>query len=132
MHPLHSLLFIASREERFAIQCPGQIPAFVRVHLPDGFQNHLPGDFDALRQFALLVFFGRGLFVEIGLDLVGQLQPGLVLGMGVGVHQGALNRLEVAAGLQKLIGCAGMPQSMEHDLLKLRVGLPPLTIPLGQ
>ena len=108
MHPLHSLLSIASREERLSKQCPGQPPAFVRIHLPDGVQNHLPGDFDALRQFALLVFFGRGLFVEIGLDLLSQLQPGLVLRVGVGVHQGgcrrvtgiALDRLEVAAGLQ--------------------------------
>lgn len=77
MHPLHSLLSIASREERLAIQCPGQLPAFVRIHLPDGFQNHLSGDLGALRQFALLVFFGRGLFVEIGLDFFSQLQPAL-------------------------------------------------------
>ena len=128
MHPLHSLLSIASREERLSKQCPGQPPAFVRVHLPDGFQNHLPGDFDALRQFALLVFFGRGLFVEIGLDLLDQLQPGLVLGMGVGVHQGSCCRMtgvapdrlslsrQVAAGLQELVGRAGMPQPMEYDI----------------
>ena len=44
----------------------------------------------------------------------------------------ALDQLEVAAGLQELVGRAGMPQPMEHDLLKLRVGLPPLTVPLGQ
>ena len=84
MHPLHSLLSIASREERLAIQCPGQLLAFVRVHLPDGFQNYLPGDLGALQQFAFLAFFG------------------------LGVHQGgcrrmtsvALDRLEVTAGLQ--------------------------------
>ena len=121
MHPLHSLLSIASREEWLGKQRPGQFPAFVRVHLPDGFQNHLPGDLGALRQFALLAFFG---FIKVGLDLLSQLQPGLVLGVGVGVHQGscrrvagvALDRLEVAAGLQELIGRTGMPQPMEHDI----------------
>ena len=108
MHPLHSLLSVASREEWLGKQRPGQLPAFVRVHLPDGFQNHLPGDLGALRQFALLPSPGWSLLIKVGLDLLSQLQPGLVLGMGVGVHQGscrrmtgvALNRLEVAAGLQ--------------------------------
>ena len=118
MHPLHSLLSIASREEWLGKQRPGQFPAFVRVHLPDGFQNHLPGDLGALRQFALLASPGWNLLIKVGLDLFGQLDPGLVLGVGVGVHQHtcgsvagvALDRLEVAAGLQKLIGCAGMPK----------------------
>ena len=51
------------------------------------------------------------------------------MGVGVGVHQHTcgsvagvvLNGLEVAAGLQELVGRAGMPQPMEHDLLELRV-----------
>ena len=90
MHPLHSLLSIASREERLGKQRPGQLPAFIRVHLPDGFQNHLPGDLGAFRQFALLAFFGRGLFVEISLDLLSQLQLGLVLRVGVGCPSGWL------------------------------------------
>ena len=55
-----------------------------------------------------------GFFIKVGLDLLGQLQPGLVLGVGVGVHQHtcggvasiALDGLEVAAGLQELIGRA--------------------------
>ena len=108
MHNLHGVLFTARAEPFSGKQRPGQFPALVRVHLPDGFQNHLPGDLGALWQFALLAFSGRGLFVEVGLDLLCQIQPGLVLGVGIGVHQGgcrrvagvALNRLEVAAGLQ--------------------------------
>ena len=70
MHPLHSLLSIASREERLGKQRPGQPPAFVRVHLPDGFQNHLSGDLGALRQFALLASPGWGLLIKVGLDLL--------------------------------------------------------------
>ena len=81
-----------------------------------------------------------GVFIKVGLDLLGQLQPGLVLGVGVGVHQHtcggvagvALDGFEVAAGLQELIGRAGMPQPMEYDLLKLRVLGTPFPIPLGK
>ena len=43
-----------------------------------------------------------------------------------------LDGLEVAARLQELVGRAGMPKSMEYDLLELRVGCPPLAVPLGQ
>ena len=32
----------------------------------------------------------------------------------------ALHRLEVAIRLQELVGGTGMPQTVEHDLLKLR------------
>ena len=64
-----------------------------------------------------------GFLIKIGLDLLGQLQPGLVLGVGVGVHQHtcggvagvALDGLEVAAGLQELIGRAGMPLRYNYD-----------------
>ena len=49
--------------------------------------------------------------------------------MGVGVHQhicrsvssGSLNGLHIAAGDHQLIGGTGMPQTVKHDLLKLRV-----------
>ena len=102
------MLFTARAELFSGKQRPGQFPAFIRVHLPDGFQNHLPGDLGALRQFALLASPGWNLLIKVGLDLLSQLQPGLVLGVGIGVHQGgcrrmtgiALDRLEVAAGLQ--------------------------------
>ena len=78
--------------------------------------------------------------VEVGFDLLGQLQPGLVLRVGVGVHQDggscmagvALHRLEVTARLQQLVGGTGVAQTVEHDLLKLRVLCSPHTIPLGQ
>ena len=64
-----------------------------------------------------------GVFIKIGLDLLSQLQPGLVLGVGVGVHQHtcggvagvALDGFEVAAGLQELIGRAGMPLRYNYD-----------------
>ena len=81
-----------------------------------------------------------GVFIKVGLDLLGQLQPGLVLGVGVGVHQHtcggvagvALDGFEVAAGLQELVGCAGMPQPMEYDLLELRVLGASFPVPLGK
>ena len=46
--------------------------------------------------------------------------------MSVGVYQhirrsvsgGSLNRLHIAAGDYQLIGCAGMPQTVEHDRVK--------------
>ena len=125
-------------------QQPDKLPAFVWVHLPDGFKDHRTCDVCCLRLFAFLRSAGRGtgyvLFVEVGFDLLCQLNPGLVLGMGVGVHQDAcggvpgvsLDRLEVAAGLEQLIGCAGMTQSMKDNLLKFRMFTPPLTVPLGQ
>ena len=60
--------------------------------------------------------------------------------MGVGVHQDrcggvtciALHRLEVAVRLQELIGGTGVPQTMEHDLFKLRVLRSPQTVPFRQ
>ena len=83
---------------------------------------------------------GHILRVEVGFDLLGQLQPGFVLRVSVGVHQDgggcmasvALHRLEVTARLQQLVGGTGVAQTVEHDLLKLRVLCPPHTIPLGQ
>ena len=66
--------------------------------------------------------------IEVRFDLLGQLQPGLVLRVGIGVHQDrcrcmtcvALHRLEVTVRLQELVGGTGMPQAVEHDLFKLR------------
>ena len=70
---------------------------------------------------------GQVLGIEVCLDLLGQLQPGLVLCVGVGVHQDrcrrmtrvALHRLEVTVRLQELVGGTGVPQTVEHDLFKL-------------
>ena len=53
--------------------------------------------------------------------------------MGVGVHQhicrgvscGALNGLHIAAGDHQLIGCTGMPQTVEHNTREFRVGILP-------
>lgn len=83
---------------------------------------------------------GRVLGIEVGFDLLGQLQPGLVLCVGVGVHQDssrcvaciALHRLEVAIRLQQLVGGTGVPQTVEHDLFKLRVLGSPQAVPLCQ
>ena len=123
---------------------PRQLAAFFCVHLPDGFKDHFACDFCCRRHFA---FRGRlrpcsccVLPVEVGFDLLCQLQPGPVLRVSVGVHQDgsscmtcvALHRFEVTARLQQLIGGTGVSQTMKHDLLKLRVLCSPLPIPLGQ
>ena len=44
----------------------------------------------------------------------------------------ALHRLEVTVRLQELVGGTGMPQTVEHDLLKLRVLGSPQAVPLCQ
>ena len=59
---------------------------------------------------------------------------------GIGVHQDrcrcmtcvALHRLEVTVRLQELVGGTGVPQTMEHDLLKLRVLGSPQAVPFRQ
>ena len=123
---------------------PRQLAAFLCVHLPDGFKDHFTRDFCCHRRFVFRGFLRlctcHILRVEVGFDLLGQLQPGFVLRVGVGVHQDgggcmagvALHRLEVTARLQQLVGGTGVAQTVEHDLLKLRVLCPPHTIPLGQ
>ena len=123
---------------------PRQLAAFLCVHLPDSFKDHFTRDFCCHRRFVFRGFLRlcacHILRVEVGFDLLGQLQPGLVLRVGVGVHQDgggrmacvALHRLEVTARLQQLVGGTGVPQTVEHDLLKLRVLCPPHTVPLGQ
>ena len=121
-----------------------QLAALLCVHLPDGFKEHFTCDFCCHRRFVFRGFLRlctcHILRVEVGFDLLSQLQPGLVLRVSVGVHQDgggcmagvALHRLEVTARLQQLVGGTGMAQTVEHDLLKLRVLCPPHTIPLCQ
>ena len=83
-----------------------QLSAFVCIHQPDGFKNLLTGDFCCRRLFILPGLGccrGQVLGVEVCFDSLGQFQPGLVLRVGIGVHQDsgccvacvALNRLEV-------------------------------------
>ena len=123
---------------------PRQLAALLCIHLPDGFKDHFTCDFCCHRRFVFRGFLRlctcHILRVEVGFDLLGQLQPGFVLRVGVGVHQDAgggvtgvaLHRFEVTARLQQLVGGTGMAQTVEHDLLKLRVLCPPHTVPLGQ
>ena len=109
-----------------------QFSAFVCVHQPDGFKDLLTRDFCCRRLFILPGLgccWGQVLGIEVRFDLFCQFQPGFVLCVGVGVHEDggscmagvALHRLEVAIRLQELVGGTGVPQTMEHDLLKLRV-----------
>ena len=123
---------------------PRQLAALLCVHLPDSFKDHFTRDFCCHRRFVFRGFLRLRtchiLRVEVGFDLLCQLQPRPVLRVSVGVHQDgsscmtcvALHRFEVAARLQQLIGGTGVAQTVEHDLLKLRVLCSPLAIPLGQ
>ena len=66
-----------------------QLSAFVCVHQPDGFKNLLAGDFCCRRLFVLPGLGccrGHIWGIEVCLDLLGQLQPGLVLCVGLGIH----------------------------------------------
>ena len=137
-------VFRCTKKRILREEYPRQLAALLCVHLPDGFKDHFTRDFCCHRRFVFRGFLrlctGHILRVEVGFDLLGQLQPGFVLRVGVGVHQDgggcmagvALHRLEVTARLQQLVGGTGMAQTVEHDLLKLRVLCPPHTIPLGQ
>ena len=147
-HVIFALLaqrvFCCTKKRILREKYPRQFAAFFCVHLPDGFKDHFTCDFCCHRRFVFRGFLRLRtchiLRVEVGFDLLGQLQPGLVLRVGVGVHQDgggcmasvALHRLEVTARLQQLVGGTGMAQTVEHDLLKLRVLRPPHTVPLGQ
>ena len=147
-HVIFALLaqrvFCCTKKRILREKYPRQFAAFFCVHLPDGFKDHFTCDFCCHRRFVFRGFLRLRtchiLRVEVGFDLLGQLQPGLVLRVGVGVHQDgggcmasvALHRLEVTARLQQLVGGTGMAQTVEHDLLKLRVLCSPLAIPLGQ
>ncbi len=137
-------VFRCTKKNLLREEHPRQLAAFLCVHLPDGFKDHFTRDFCCHRRFVFRGFLrlctGHILRVEVGFDLLGQLQPGFVLRVGVGVHQDGggcvagitLHRLEVTARLQQLVGGTGVAQTVEHDLLKLRVLCPPHTIPLGQ
>ena len=137
-------VFCCTKKRILREKYPRQFAAFFCVHLPDGFKDHFTCDFCRHRRFVFRGFLRLRtchiLRVEVGFDLLCQLQPGLVLCVGVGVNQDsggciagvALHRLDVAARLQQLVGGTGMAQTVEHDLLKLRVFCPPHTVPLGQ
>ena len=82
-----------------------QFSAFVCVHQPDGFKDLLTGDFCCRRLFVLPGLgccWGQVLGVEVCFDLLGQLQPGLVLCMGIGVHQDGGRRMTCVA-LHRLV-----------------------------
>ena len=87
-HFLHTVCTFA-REEILGEQGSRQFSAFVCVHQPDGFKNLLAGDFCCRRLFVLPGLGccrGHIWGIEVCLDLLGQLQPGLVLCVGVGIH----------------------------------------------
>ena len=118
-HFLHTICTFA-REEILGEQGSRQFSAFVCVHQPDGFKDLPTGDFCCRRLFVLpglRCCRGQVLGIEVRFDLLGQLQPGLVLRVGVGVHQDrcrcmtcvALHRLQVTVRLQELAGGTGMP-----------------------
>ena len=137
-------VFRCTKKNLLREEHPRQLAALLCVHLPDGFKDHFTRDFCCHRRFVFRGFLRLCtcyvLRVEVGFDLLGQLQPGFVLRVGVGVHQDgggcmasvALHRFEVTARLQQLVGGTGVAQTVEHDLLKLRVLCPPHTIPLCQ
>ena len=137
-------VFRCTKKRTLREEHPRQLAALLCVHLPDGFKDHFTRDFCCHRRFVFRGFLRLCicyvLRVEVGFDLLGQLQPGFVLRVSVGVHQDgggcmagvALHRFEVTARLQQLVGGTGVAQTVEHDLLKLRVLCPPHTIPLGQ
>ena len=63
-----------------------QFSAFVCIHQPDGFKNLFAGDFCCRRLFilpGLRCYRGQVLGIEVRFDLLGQLQPGLVLRVGM-------------------------------------------------
>ena len=137
-------VFCCTKKNLLREEYPRQLAALLCIHLPDGFKDHFTCDFCCHRRFVFRGFLRLCtcyvLRVEVGFDLLGQLQPGFVLRVGVGVHQDGggcvagitLHRLEVTARLQQLVGGTGVAQTVEHDLLKLRVLCPPHTVPLGQ
>ena len=65
-----------------------QLSAFVCIHQPDGFKDLLTRDFCGYRLFVLPGLgccWGQVLGVEVCFDLLGQLQPGLVLRVGISI-----------------------------------------------
>ena len=146
-HVIFALLahrvFCCTKKRILREKYPRQFAAFFCVHLPDGFKDHFTRDFCCRRHF---VFHGLRscsccvLPVEVGFDLLRQLQPGPVLRVSVGFHQDgsscmtrvALHRFEVAARLQQLVGGTGMPQTVKDDAGELRVCMNALMGQIGR
>ena len=134
-------VFRCTKKNLLREEHPRQLAALLCVHLPDGFKDHFTRDFCCHRRFVFRGFLrlctGHILRVEVGFDLLGQLQPGFVLRVGVGVHQDAgggvtgvaLHGFNVAAGFNQLVSGTGVAQTVEHDLLKLRVLCTPSAVP---
>ena len=130
-------VFRCTKKRILREECPRQLAALLCVHLPDGFKDHFTRDFCCHRRFVFRRFLRlctcHILRVEVGFDLLSQLQPGLVLRVSVGVHQDgggcmagvALHRLEVTARLQQLVGGTGMAQTVKDDAGKFRVCILP-------
>ena len=65
-----------------------QLSAFLCIHQPDGFKDLLTGDFCCHRLFILPglgCYRGQVLGIEVRFDLLGQLQPGFVLRVGISI-----------------------------------------------
>ena len=131
LHCLHSV----HRERIFhsfsGEQQPRKLAPLFGIHLSDDRQHHFGGDLRGIRQ----IFFCRHragfvgtnvLRIEVGFQLFSQFQPGLVLCMGVGVHQDArsgvasvaLHSLDVAARFDQLVGGTGMAQTVELPAMR--------------
>ena len=134
-------VFRCTKKNLLREEHPRQLAALLCVHLPDGFKNHFTRDFCCHWRFVFRGFLRLCtcyvLRVEVGFDLLSQLQPGLVLRVGVGIHQDAgggvtgvaLHGFDIAAGFDQLVSGTGVAQTVEHDLLKLRVLCTPSAVP---
>ena len=114
-------------------QCQTELCLYFRVGVLQKFQQSSYRD----GRFACGIYSLRAGAFLFGIEFFFKLFPKFhtrgLLDMSVGVHQhirrgvscGALNGLHIAAGDHQLISCTGVPQTVEHDLLKLRVLCPP-------
>ena len=75
-------VFRCTKKNLLREEHPRQLAAFFCVHLPDGFKDHFTCDFCCHRRFVFRGFLRLCtcyvLRVEVGFDLLGQLQPGFV------------------------------------------------------
>ena len=80
-------VFRCTKKNLLREEHPRQLAALLCVHLPDGFKDHFTRDFCCHRRFVFRGFLRLRtchiLRVEVGVDLLGQLQPRLVLRVGV-------------------------------------------------
>ena len=80
-------VFRCTKKNLLREEHPRQLAALLCVHLPDGFKDHFTRDFCCHRRFVFRGFLRLRtchiLRVEVGFDLLGQLQPRLVLRVGV-------------------------------------------------